>query len=61
MGRAFGLAENDRFGMLSGLSHDPLQRDVFTPLWFGAALSVPEPERDRRARAISPAGCGARG
>ncbi|HSF41071.1 MAG TPA: amino acid adenylation domain-containing protein [Thermoanaerobaculia bacterium] len=31
--------------MLSALSHDPLQRDLFTPLWFGATLVVPDPER----------------
>ncbi|HSG39301.1 MAG TPA: amino acid adenylation domain-containing protein, partial [Thermoanaerobaculia bacterium] len=39
----FGLCAGDRFSMLSGLSHDPLQRDIFTPLWLGAALSIPEP------------------
>ncbi len=44
MGEAFGLGEDDRFGMLSALSHDPLQRDVFTPLWFGAAIVVPDPD-----------------
>ncbi|MFL6292885.1 MAG: amino acid adenylation domain-containing protein, partial [Thermoanaerobaculia bacterium] len=44
MGERFELGEDDRFGMLSALSHDPLQRDVFTPLWFGAALAVPDPE-----------------
>src|SRR4051794_19575891 len=45
MGERFGLSEGDRFGMLSALSHDPLQRDLFTPLWLGAALCVPEPDR----------------
>ncbi len=45
IGERFGLSESDRFGMLSALSHDPLQRDLFTPLWFGAALCVPEPDR----------------
>jgi amino acid adenylation domain-containing protein len=44
-GERFGLAAGDRFGMLSGLSHDPLQRDLFSPLWLGALLVVPEPER----------------
>ncbi|HEY9420438.1 MAG TPA: amino acid adenylation domain-containing protein, partial [Thermoanaerobaculia bacterium] len=39
----FGLRAGDRFSMLSGLSHDPLQRDIFTPLWLGAALCVPDP------------------
>ncbi|HKV07315.1 MAG TPA: amino acid adenylation domain-containing protein [Thermoanaerobaculia bacterium] len=42
MGRRFGLSEADRIGMLSALSHDPLQRDLFTPLWFGATLVVPD-------------------
>jgi amino acid adenylation domain-containing protein len=44
MGERFGLGAEDRFGMLSALSHDPLQRDVFTPLWFGARLTVPDPD-----------------
>jgi acyl-coenzyme A synthetase/AMP-(fatty) acid ligase/acyl carrier protein len=30
--------------MLSGLSHDPLLRDIFTPLWVGATLFIPDPE-----------------
>jgi amino acid adenylation domain-containing protein len=37
----FGLTADDRFSMLSGLSHDPLLRDVFTPLTIGAALCIP--------------------
>ncbi|HEY0781503.1 MAG TPA: amino acid adenylation domain-containing protein, partial [Thermoanaerobaculia bacterium] len=41
---SFGLGETDRFSMLSGLSHDPLQRDMFTPLQMGAVLCVPDPE-----------------
>ena len=40
----FGLQETDRFSMLSGLSHDPLLRDIFTPLWLGATLCIPDPE-----------------
>jgi amino acid adenylation domain-containing protein len=44
MGERFGLGGDDRYGMLSALSHDPLQRDVFTPLWFGATLTIPDPE-----------------
>lgn len=40
----FDLTEDDRFSMLSGLAHDPLLRDVFTPLWVGAALYVPRQE-----------------
>jgi amino acid adenylation domain-containing protein len=41
----FALSSADRFGMLSALAHDPFQRDVFTPLWMGATLCVPDPER----------------
>lgn len=41
----FGLNARDRFAMLAGLSHDPLLRDVFTPLWLGATLYVPDPEK----------------
>ena len=39
--RTFGIVPDDRFTMLSGLSHDPLQRDIFTPLALGASLHVP--------------------
>jgi amino acid adenylation domain-containing protein len=38
----FGLGEHDRFGVLSGLAHDPLLRDVFTPLWIGAQAHFPD-------------------
>lgn len=40
----FGLSAADRFSMLSGLSHDPLQRDIFTPLWLGATICIPDPQ-----------------
>jgi len=45
MAERFGLDAGDRFGMLSALSHDPLQRDVFTPVWLGARMVLPDPER----------------
>nr|QEO74126.1 condensation domain-containing protein [uncultured bacterium] len=45
MGERFSLGGDDRFGMLSALSHDPLQRDVFTPVWFGAGMVLPDPDR----------------
>jgi amino acid adenylation domain-containing protein len=38
----FGLDAGDRFAMLAGLAHDPLLRDIFTPLVLGAVLCVPE-------------------
>ncbi|KAH6900872.1 aminoadipate-semialdehyde dehydrogenase [Coprinopsis sp. MPI-PUGE-AT-0042] len=44
MGRTFGLDETSRFTMLSGIAHDPVQRDMFTPLFFGAQLHVPTAE-----------------
>ncbi|MDJ0838869.1 MAG: amino acid adenylation domain-containing protein [Acidobacteriota bacterium] len=40
----FNLTEDDRYSMLSGLSHDPLQREIFTPLCLGATLCIPEDE-----------------
>ncbi len=42
--RAFQLSAGDRYSLLSGLSHDPLQRDVFTALCTGATLCIPDPE-----------------
>ena len=37
------LVREDRFSMLSGLAHDPLLRDLFTPLSIGATLCIPPP------------------
>ncbi|MGB7440888.1 MAG: amino acid adenylation domain-containing protein [Coleofasciculaceae cyanobacterium] len=45
----FGLNQSDRFSMLSGLSHDPLLRDIFTPLWLGATLCIPDQKDIERA------------
>ncbi|KAI8085213.1 L-aminoadipate-semialdehyde dehydrogenase [Halteromyces radiatus] len=44
MGETFGISEKDRFTMLSGIAHDPIQRDIFTPLFFGAELYIPTSE-----------------
>jgi L-aminoadipate-semialdehyde dehydrogenase len=44
MAEQFSLSKNDRFTMLSGIAHDPIQRDIFTPLFLGAELRVPDPE-----------------
>lgn len=41
MSKQFNLSENDKFTMLSGIAHDPIQRDMFTPLFLGAQLYVP--------------------
>lgn len=37
----FDLSKEDRYTLLSGLSHDPLQRDIFTPLCLGATICIP--------------------
>jgi len=39
--QTFAFKESDRFSMLSGLAHDPLLRDIFTPLSLGATLCIP--------------------
>ncbi len=44
----FAFSETDRFSMLSGLSHDPLQRDIFPPLQLGATICIPAPETIRQ-------------
>jgi L-aminoadipate-semialdehyde dehydrogenase len=44
MAETFGLSENDKFTMLSGIAHDPIQRDIFTPMFLGAQLLVPSKE-----------------
>lgn len=36
-----GLSSRDRFSLLSGLGHDPVLRDIFTPLSIGATLIIP--------------------
>lgn len=41
MAKRFNLSENDKFTMLSGIAHDPIQRDMFTPLFLGAQLLIP--------------------
>jgi amino acid adenylation domain-containing protein len=40
----FGLTPADRFSLLSGLSHDPLHREILTALWLGGTLCIPEPD-----------------
>lgn len=38
----FDIGEGDRTTMLSGLSHDPVMRDIFLPLSTGGTLCIPE-------------------
>lgn len=44
MAETFGLSEKSKFTLLSGIAHDPVQRDIFTPLFLGAQLLVPSKE-----------------
>ena len=41
MAQRFNLTKDDKFTMLSGIAHDPIQRDIFTPLFLGAQVLVP--------------------
>jgi amino acid adenylation domain-containing protein len=41
----FGIGPDDRFSMLSGLAHDPIQRDVFWAIVQGASIVVPDPDQ----------------
>ncbi len=45
---ALGFSAEDRFSLLSGLAHDPLQRDIFTPLQIGASVVIPDPAQMMR-------------
>ncbi|HEU5227978.1 MAG TPA: condensation domain-containing protein, partial [Ktedonobacteraceae bacterium] len=42
--RYFGLCDADRYSMLSGLAHDPLQRELFTPLCLSGTIYIPDPD-----------------
>ncbi|KAF4471577.1 L-aminoadipate-semialdehyde dehydrogenase [Fusarium albosuccineum] len=44
MAEKFNLTSESRFTMLSGIAHDPIQRDLFTPLFLGSQLLVPSKE-----------------
>ncbi|KAF2235580.1 L-aminoadipate-semialdehyde dehydrogenase large subunit [Viridothelium virens] len=44
MAQRFGLSKRDRITMLSGLAHDPIQRDIFTALFLGARIMIPHPD-----------------
>lgn len=44
MAERFQLSTESRFTLLSGIAHDPVQRDIFTPLFLGAQLLVPSKE-----------------
>ena len=40
--RTFGFTGSERFSMLSGVAHDILLRDIFSPLAVGATVYVPQ-------------------
>ena len=40
MAERFQLSSEDRFTMLSGIAHDPIQRDIFTPLFLCTRTSL---------------------
>ena len=42
--QAFQISAEDRFTLLSGLSHDPLLRDIFVPLACGGTVCIPAPD-----------------
>ncbi|MBW0524956.1 hypothetical protein O181_064671 [Austropuccinia psidii MF-1] len=44
MAQQFNLDHSSKFTMLSGIAHDPIQRDIFTPLFLGAELHIPTSE-----------------
>ncbi|KAF4973586.1 hypothetical protein FZEAL_9287 [Fusarium zealandicum] len=44
MAETFNLTPESKFTLLSGIAHDPVQRDIFTPLFLGAQLLVPSKE-----------------
>lgn len=44
MSESFGPFSEYRFSMCSSLSHDPLQRDMMTPLYCGGSICIPRSE-----------------
>ncbi|MEL6102757.1 MAG: amino acid adenylation domain-containing protein [Pseudomonadota bacterium] len=41
LAETFEIGPGDTVSLLSGLAHDPLQRDIFTAWWTGARVAVP--------------------
>ncbi|KAI8670138.1 Alpha-aminoadipate reductase [Fusarium sp. Ph1] len=44
MAKRFNLSSESLFACLSGIAHDPIQRDIMTPLFLGAQLLIPAKE-----------------
>ncbi|TVY79258.1 L-2-aminoadipate reductase large subunit [Fusarium oxysporum f. sp. cubense] len=50
MAERFGLSSESVFACLSGISYDPIQRDIMTPLALGASLILPTKEDIQHVR-----------
>ena len=48
----FHIDADDRVSMLSGLSHDPIMRDIFLPLSSGGTLLLPDEQTMSDARSL---------
>ena len=51
-GEKFAIDRSDRVTMLSGLSHDPVMRDILLPLTSGGSLLIPEAKTLRDPRRL---------
>lgn len=49
---SYQVSANDCFSLLSGLSHDPLLRDIFVPLAAGARIAIPAQEQVMQPQAL---------
>ncbi|KAB5547425.1 alpha-aminoadipate reductase [Coniochaeta sp. 2T2.1] len=53
MTKRFNLTSESVFACLSGIAHDPIQRDIMTPLFLGAQLLIPAKEDIRQYERLS--------
>ncbi|KAK4079932.1 hypothetical protein Trihar35433_1037 [Trichoderma harzianum] len=44
MAKTFNWTSETKFACLSGISHDPIQRDIFSPIFMGGELIIPARE-----------------
>ncbi|PCD44879.1 hypothetical protein AU210_000329 [Fusarium oxysporum f. sp. radicis-cucumerinum] len=44
MAKTFNWTSDTKFACLSGISHDPIQRDIFSPIFMGGELIIPARE-----------------
>jgi amino acid adenylation domain-containing protein len=52
--KTFDLRSDDRFSLLSGLAYNYLQREIFTALWLGATVYIPEPDLVKSPAQLAP-------